>query len=227
MDLYKRLIALQAPAFRDFNAKLIPNIEKGTVLGVKTPELKLLAKELIKNGEAEEFLARLPHQYFEENQIHAFLISEIKDWDKAIAELERFLPYVDNWATCDQMILKVIAKDPERILDKAEEWIHSDHVYTIRFGIGLLMRYFLDEGFREEYLEKVAAIKSEEYYVNMMSAWYFATALAKQYEATLPYFTDNRLDKWVHNKSISKARESYRVSNEHKEILKLLIRKDK
>ncbi len=224
MDIQKQLFELQDFAFRDFNAKLIPNIDKETVIGVRTPQLKALAKELYKSGEYALFLRSLPHKYFEENQLHAFIISLIPDFETAVFELERFLPYVDNWATCDQLVPKAIAKQPERMLGKIELWLASDRVYTVRFAIGLLMRYFLDGRFWAEYLEKVASVRSEEYYINMMIAWYFATALAKQYDAALPYFQKNRLSQWTHNKAIQKARESYRVTDAHKAELKELKR---
>ncbi len=224
MDIQKQLFELQDLAFRDFNAKLIPNIDRKTVIGVRTPQLKVLAKELYKSGEYAPFLRALPHQYFEENQLHAFILSQIPDFETATDELERFLPYVDNWATCDQLVLKAIAKRPERMLDKIEVWLASDRVYTVRFAIGLLMRYFLDGRFSAEYLEKVAAVRSDEYYINMMIAWYFATALAKQYDAALPYFQEKCLSQWTHNKAIQKARESYRVTDAHKAELKGLKR---
>ncbi len=224
MNIVKQLFELQDEKFRDFNAKLIPNIDKETVIGVRTPQLKKYAKELYKSGEYKAFLHTLPHRYFEENQLHAFIISLISDFDTAVFELECFLPYIDNWATCDQLIMKAIAKEPERILGKIDLWLESDKAYTVRFAIGLLMRYFSDEHFECKYLEKVASVESNEYYINMMCAWYFATALAKQYSAALPYFEENKLPKWTHNKAIQKARESYRVTDEHKAILKELKR---
>ncbi len=223
MDIEKELFALQDLKFRDFCARLIPNVDKEKIIGIKTSKLKALAKDMIKRSETEKFLKQLPHKYLEENQIHAFIISEIRELDKTLLELEKFLPYVDNWATCDQLIPKAIAKNPELILEKVDLWLKSNKTYTVRFGMGILMRYFLNERFDKIYLEKVAKVESKEYYINMMSAWYFATALAKQYEETVPYLMEYKLDKWVHNKSISKARESRRVSEEHKEELKKLI----
>ncbi len=222
--LRARLEALRDPAFREFNAKLIPSVPKERILGVRTPALRRMAKELLRSGEADAYLRILPHDLFEENQLHAFILSESRDFDRVTAELSRFLPYVDNWATCDQLIPKAIARTPERILPLAEEWIGSDYPYTVRFAIGLLMRYFLDERFDLAYPDRVAAVQSEEYYVNMMSAWYFATALAKQYDAILPYFKEHRLPAWVHRKAIQKARESYRVSEAHKAELRELLR---
>ncbi len=224
-DIRARLFSLSDEKFRDFNAKLIPNIDKSTVIGVKTPELRKLAKALMKSGEADGFLRRLPHEYFEENQLHAFIISEIRDFDAALSEVERFLPYVDNWATCDQLIVKAFAKAPERLLPKLDEWIASGRTYTVRFAVGLLMRYFLDERFDERYLARVAKIESDEYYVNMMSAWYFATAAAKQYAAVYPYFSEYSLPTWVHNKAIQKSRESFRVTDEHKAELGKLTKR--
>ena len=225
MNIRKQLELLADSQFRDFNAKLIPNINKDTVLGVKTPQLKKLAKELIKSGEYQNFLSILPHDCFEENQLHAFIISEIKDFDMAVLQLEHFLPYIDNWATCDQLVIKAVAKAPEKMLGRIDVWLQSENTYTVRFAIGFLMRYFLDARFDEKYLEKVAGIESDEYYVNMMSAWYFATALAKQYSRTLPYFKNNSLSVWVHNKSIQKARESRRIPEDRKLELKKMIRK--
>ncbi len=222
MDIEKRLFELKDLKFRDFNAKLIPNLDKDTMIGVKTPQLKQLAKELYKRGDYAEFIRSLPHKYFEENQLHAFIISQITDFDIAIYELERFLPYVDNWATCDQLVLKAIAKDPKRILNKIDLWLASEKLYTIRFAIGLLLRYFLDERFDEKHLDKAAAVRSGEYYINMMIAWYFATALAKQWEDSVKYIEEKKLNTWVHNKTIQKARESLRITNEQKEYLKSL-----
>ncbi len=227
-DIRASIFALADEKFRDFNAKLIPNIDKSRVIGVKTPELRSLAKELIKSGDADGFLRRLPHEYFEENQLHAFILSEMRDFDTALFEVERFLPHIDNWATCDQLIVKAFAKEPERLSAKTDEWLASSHTYTVRFAVGLLMRYFLDERFEEKYLDRVAAIKRDEYYINMMLAWYFATAAAKQYEAVYPYFSERRLPTWVHNKAIGKSCESFRVTDAHKsELRKLTIRERK
>ncbi len=225
IDIYARIFALADEKFRDFNAKLIPSVDKSRVVGVKTPKLRNLAKELIKSGGADGFLRRLPHEYFEEDQIHAFIVSEIRDFDKALCEVERFLPYIDNWATCDQLIVKAFAKEPERLLPKLDEWLASEHTYIVRFAVGLLMRYFLDERFEEKYLDRVAEIVSDEYYINMMSAWFFATAAAKQYASVYPYFAENRLTKWVHNKAIGKSRESFRVTDAHKSELRKLVRR--
>lgn len=220
MDIKEELFKLQDNKFGDFNSRLIPGVDRKKVIGVKTPELKRLAKIIVKENIADDFLQQLPHQYFEENQLHAFILSDIKDYDMALSEIERFLPYIDNWATCDQLIPKAIAKNPERILVKAEEWLKSEHTYTVRFAIAIYMRYFLDDRFKMDYLYKIASLKSDEYYVNMMIAWYFATALAKQYDTTISVFEKQLLDKWTHNKAIQKACESLRVSDEHKDVLK-------
>ena len=221
MDVQERLFALRDEKYRDFTAALIPTVPKELIIGVRTPELRKLAKEVFKSGGAEEFLAALSHEYYEEDNLHGFLIEQIKDFELCIAELDRFLPFVDNWASCDGMRPKVLGKHKKELLEHIKGWISSEHTYTIRFGMGMLMCHFLDEDFSPEYLDWVN-IQSEEYYVNMMAAWFYATALAKQYEAVLPYFEEKRLAKWVHNKAIQKARESYRVSKEHKDYLKFL-----
>jgi len=222
MKIQEKLFLMQDTKYRDFNAKLIPNIDKEKMIGIRTPELRKFAKELAKSEEVSIFLKTLPHQYFEENQLHAFLISEMKDYDTVITELAKFLPYVDNWGTCDQLSPKVFKNNPDKLIEEVRKWIHSDKTYTIRFGIGMLMRWYLDEHFKSEYLDLVAEIQSEEYYVNMMRAWYFATALAKQYDDTIRIIEENRLDAWTHNKTIQKARESYRISDGQKEHLKTL-----
>lgn len=220
--IQQELFALQDTAYRDFQSKLIPNVNPETVIGVRTPELRAFAKALVKKGEEVEFLGALPHQYFDENQLHAFILSEIKDYDRCMQETERFLPFIDNWATCDQLSPKVFKKHRQKLLPHIEKWIASEEVYTVRFAIGALMRYFLDDDFDLAYPELVAALRSEEYYVNMMIAWYFATALAKQYESILPYFETQRLDDWTHNKAIQKAVESRRITMQQKEYLKNL-----
>ena len=217
------LFAMQDKAYRDFQVKLIPNIDPESIIGVRTPELRKFAKKLAKNDKMMDFLAELPHRYFDENQLHAFLLSEMKDYTQVLTELERFLPYIDNWATCDQLSPKVFGKHPELIVE-IQKWMASDKPYTIRFGIGMLMRWYLDDNFRPEYLEWVAGVQSGEYYVNMMRAWYFATALAKQYETAVCMIADKRLDVWTHNKTIQKARESFRVSGEQKAYQKSLKR---
>ena len=218
----EELFGLQDKEYGAFSAKLNPTIDPDTVIGVRTPALRKLAKQLIKEDRFKEFLQDLPHDFFDENQLHAFIISEIKDYELCMEELEKFLPYIDNWATCDQMTPKVFKKHKSELLEKVKEWIASQETYIIRFGIKMLMSHFLDDNFDKKYLEMVATIRSEEYYVNMMIAWFFATALAKQYEQTLPYIEEKRLEDWTHNKAIQKAVESNRISAEQKQFLKTL-----
>ena len=222
MDIQQELFALQDLSYRDFHAKLMPTVDKARVIGVRTPKLRAFAKEFGKTEEAKEFLKVLPHQYYEENNLHGFLIEQIKDYPTLIRELNRFLPCIDNWATCDLLTVRVVKKHLDTFTEEVERWLASDHTYTIRFGIGMLMRYYLEEHFSLEYPEKVAKIRSEEYYVNMMTAWFFATALAKQWDAAIPYLEQKRLDPWTHNKTIQKARESYRITPGQKEYLKTL-----
>ena len=224
-EIREELFRLQDMNYRDFQRKLIPTAGKDTVIGVRTPELRKYAKKLVKREEIQTFLTDLPHQYFDENQLHAFIICEIRDYTLCMEEVKRFLPYVDNWATCDQMVPKVFGKKKEDLLEQIKIWIHSDETYTVRYGIGMLMRHFLDTAFDPAYPEMVADLRSEEYYVNMMTAWYFATALAKQYEAILPYIEGEKLDAWTHNKTIQKAVESYRITPEQKTYLKGLRKK--
>ena len=217
-----RLFELKDESYRDFHSALMPTVNKYRIIGVRVPDLRRLAKELHKNGVGDEFIKNLPHTYYEEDNIHAFLIEQIKDFNAALAETDKFLPYIDNWATCDMFSPKIFAKHPDIMLNKSIEWIKSDKTYTVRYGIGMLMRYFLDDNFRPEILEIVSAVRSEEYYVNMMVAWFFATALAKQYEKTVIYLENHFLPVWVHNKTIQKAIESNRISSETKEYLKKL-----
>ena len=221
-EIRQSLFELQDIKYRDFQAKLIPGKDTETMIGVRTPELRKLAKQMLKREDIGEFLRDLPHRYFDEDQLHAFIVSGIKEYGKYMKELRRFLPFVDNWATCDQMSPGVFKKHRPELLAEIREWLGSEHTYTVRFGIGMLMQHFLDEDFDPAYPELVAGVRSEEYYVNMMIAWYFATALAKQYDAVLPYIEGRRLDPWVHNKTIQKAIESYRVSDEQKKYLRSL-----
>lgn len=220
-----RLFEMQDLAYKNFQCKLMPTINPDMVIGVRTPKLRALAKELIKEEGIEEFLNTLPHPYYEENNLHAFLLEQIGDYSRCMERVNEFLPYVDNWATCDMMRPKCFKKHTEELLGEVETWIASSHTYTIRFGIEMLMSFYLNEQFDVTYPEMVAGVKSEEYYVNMMIAWYFATALAKQYETVLPYIEENCLDTWVHNKTIQKAIESNRITKEQKEYLKTLKRK--
>ena len=222
VDIQQELFALQDLSYRDFHAKLMPTVDKARVIGVRTPKLRAFAKEFGKTEEAKEFLKVLPHQYYEENNLHGLLIEQIKDYPTLIRELNRFLPCIDNWATCDLLTVRVVKKHLDTFTEEVERWLASDHTYTIRFGIGMLMRYYLEEHFSLEYPEKVAKIRSEEYYVNMMRARYFATALAKQYEAIFPFLEEKRLDAWTHNKTIQKAIESYRITQEQKVYLRTL-----
>lgn len=222
LKVREKLFQMQDFSYRDFHSGLMPTVDKKMIIGVRTPELRKFAKEFSRTEEAWEFIKVLPHEYYEENNLHGFLIEEIKDYEKCIKELDRFLPYVDNWATCDMCAPKVLKKHLPELEVKIDEWMASGNTYTIRYGIGMLMRFYLDDNFRPEYLEKVADVVSEEYYVKMMVAWYFATALAKQYNAALPYIEEKRLEQWTHNKAIQKAVESRRITKEQKEYLKTL-----
>lgn len=224
-EIRERLFALQDLKYRDFQKKLIPSVDEKTVIGVRTPALRKLAGEYARRPEAEEFLLELPHTYYEENNLHGFILEKRKDFEQCVAEVDAFLPYVDNWSTCDTMSPKVFKKHLPELLPWIRTWIASDRTYTIRYGIGMLMQHYLDEAFDEEYPGLVASVRSEEYYVRMMIAWYFATALAKQYDAALPYVEQNRLDVWTHNKTIQKAVESYRITDEQKAYLRTLRRK--
>ena len=221
-DLNKKLYSLQDMKYRDMQIKIIPTADPKSVIGVRTPELKTMAKELLKAKDYKDFLRELPHVFFEENQLHAFILSGMKDYDECMDELENFLPYIDNWATCDQLSPKIFKKHKEELLEHIKEWIKSDKTYTIRFGVGMLMEHFLDEDYDPQYPEMVAGIRSEEYYVNMMIAWYFATALAKQYESILPFIEEKRLESWTHNKAIQKSVESRRIPDEQKVYLRSL-----
>lgn len=207
---------------KDFNAKLIPNIDKERVIGITVPKLKAFAKLLYKENNYKDFINELPHYYLEENHLHAFIIAEIKDFEECVLQLERFLPYIDNWATCDSLKPMVFKKNKDKLLVKINDWIKSKKTYTIRFAISMLLTHFLDEDFNPTHLQMVANVKSSEYYVNMMKAWYFATALAKQYDSALPYLMDNKLDVWTRNKTIQKAIESYRITKSQKAFLKTL-----
>ena len=221
-NILKSLYALQDTAYRDFNSKLIPNVSSDLFIGVRTPDLKKLAKDMIKSGQSDSFIHNLPHKYFEENQLHAFILSGIKYFDIAVKETERFLPYVDNWATCDQMSPKVFRKNLDVLYKHICKWIKSKDVYSVRFAIKNLMQYFLDDNFDVKYADMVANIKTDEYYINMMRAWYFATAAAKQFDNILPYFYVGKIDEWTRKRSIQKALESFRVSDKNKEKLRSL-----
>ena len=222
MSVREELLALCDEKNADFLARLIPNLPPESILGGRTPELRSLARRLRGTEDAARFLEELPHALLEENQLHAFLIAEIRDYARCLRELERFLPFVDNWATCDGLRPKVFQRHRAELIEPVKRWIDSGETYTVRFGLGMLMTHYLDADFRPEYLDWAASVRSEEYYVNTMVAWYFATALAKQYEAALPYIEKQRLDPWTHNKTIQKAAESFRVPEEHKAYLKTL-----
>ena len=223
MAILSKLLEMQDIKYRDFTSKLIPNITLDSMIGVRLPQVKKLAKELYRSGEYIDFINSLPHTYFEEYHLHCYIISEMKDFEELLIELEKLLPYIDNWSVCDSLRPKCFPKNKEKALIYIKKWLKSEHIYTQRFAIEMLMVHYLDEDFKAEYLDIVSKVKGDDYYLKMMIAWYFATALAKQYEATLPYF-ENKLikDKWTHNKAIQKARESYRVSNDNKAYLKTL-----
>lgn len=226
--IQQHLWELQDKNYRDFHSRLIPNVDKSLIIGVRTPVLRSYAKELLRaakkdmaaQAEIDEFLADLPHRYYDENNLHAFLLEGIKDYEPCLAAVNRFLPYVDNWATCDMMSPKAFAGHPGELETAVKGWLASSDTYAVRFGIGILMRYFLDERFDVRYLDQAAEACCEEYYINMMVAWYFATALAKQYERTLPYLEEQRLPLWTHNKAIQKAIESRRITPEQKAYLR-------
>ncbi|MHB8077352.1 DNA alkylation repair protein [Desulfosporosinus fructosivorans] len=221
-EIRHRLFELQDLKYKEFSCKLMPTVNPETVIGVRTPELRKLAREFSKTSEGSEFLKILPHGYYEENNLHGFLIETLGDYDAAVASIDEFLPYIDNWATCDLISPKIFKKHLPELYEKIKVWLISGRTYTVRFGIGMLMSFYLDEAFRPEMLELVAGIRSEEYYVKMMIAWYFATALAKQYETAVAYIQEQRLEKWTHNKAIQKAVESYRIGDEAKAYLRTL-----
>lgn len=223
LDITKDLFELQDLEYREFHAKLMPNIPKEQIIGVRTPALRAYAKKIAKLPEAKEFIKVLPHTYYEENNLHSALLSLLyRDVEELLEQVEIFLPYVDNWATCDMMSPKAFKKDLPLVYERIKEWIKSDHTYTIRFGVVTLLGFYLDDAFEPEMLDLVAGIKSEEYYVNMAIAWYFSIALVKQYDTTIPYFTTPVLDPWVHNKAIQKAVESLRIDSATKDYLRSL-----
>lgn len=220
--LREALFAMADPAYKEFHAKLIPTVPSNTVIGIRTPQLRKFAVAFGNTPYAIAFVQELPHAYYEENNLHGFLIEKYKDFNRTIDALDSFLPYVDNWATCDLLKPKSFAKNRQSLLPKIRKWIQNDKTYTVRFGINMMMTHFLEEDFRPEYPGEIAAVRSEEYYVNMMIAWYFATALAKQYEAAIPYLETRHMEPWVHNKAIQKAIESRRITPERKEYLRTL-----
>lgn len=220
--LQKQLYEIGDEKYAQFQSKLTPGIDSELFIGVRVPVLRKFAKEFIKLEEAKSFLNELPHKYYDENMLHGLLISEMKDFDEIVVNLDRFLPYVDNWAVCDIMSPKKLKKDKTKLCENIKKWIKSKHLYTCRFGIEMLMSFYLDEDFKPEYLEMVSTIQSNEYYLNMMIAWFFATALAKQWDETIPYIERKALDKWTHNKAIQKAIESYRIDDDKKQYLRKL-----
>ena len=220
-DIRKELLENKDEKYQSFQAGLIPNIPPESIIGVRTPLLRKMAKRIYSEG-AEDFLAHVPHRYFEENQLHFFILSHIRDYGCCVSRVEEFLPYVDNWATCDQGSFPLFAKHKDEILEKIKVWIVSEHAYTVRFAVKLLMQLFLDEDFKDEYAEMAAEVKHEDYYVKMMVSWYFSTALAKQYDRVIPFLEERRLDPWIHRKAIQKAVESYRISEEKTIYLRTL-----
>ena len=226
--IQKELFEMQDLKYRDFHSKLMPTVDKEKVIGVRIPQLRKYASSFLKlssREEINEFMHTLPHQYYEEDNLHAFIIEKIKDYEECINALNAFLTYIDNWATCDMMNPKVLKKEPERLLEQVKVWMKAKETYVVRFAMGCLMNYYLEENFTTECADLVAEVQSEEYYIQMMQAWYFATALAKQYDAVLPYLLEHKLSMWVHNKTIQKAVESYRITTEQKDYLKTLKRK--
>ena len=220
MTITEQLFGLQDVAFGDFQAKLLPTIDRKTIIGVRTPALRKLARQIAKTEAGKEFCSQLPHRYFEENNLHAFIVAQINNYDEAMRQTEILLPHIDNWATCDQFTPTVFKKHHNELLQAIERWIKSSHTYTVRFAIKMLMTFYLDDLFKPEYAQMVANVKSDDYYIKMMIAWYFATALAKQYDTAVDFLTNRSLDPWTHNKAIQKAIESYRITNVQKETLK-------
>lgn len=224
-SIVQRLFALQDVTYQAFQCKLMPTVDPNVVIGVRMPDLRRLTKQLRNTPESQEFLFRLPHTYYEENNLHGLLLCEDADYSHTIEELERFLPYVDNWATCDLLAPKAFRKHPEPLPQQVFQWLQAEHPYTVRFGLGVLLRFYLDDWFQPCYLDWAAQVNWEEYYVKMMVAWYFAEALVKQPEAALPYLLEHRLSPWIHNKTIQKATESFRITPEQKQFLRTLRRK--
>ena len=222
MTVYKRLLEVKDDEYKEFQAKLVPNIPAENIIGVRTPQMRAIAKDVFNSPERDDFLNELPHKYYEENLVHFFVIALIKDFDECVREVEKFLPFVDCWPVSDQATPESFKKNHDKLLPYIKKWIDSDEVYTARFGMRMLMNEYLGDDFKEEYLELVASKKGDDYYLKMMIAWYFATALAKRYDESVKYIEERRLDEWVHKKAIQKAIESYRVTDEHKEYLRSL-----
>ncbi len=224
-EVETRLFEMQDLQYKSFHSKLMPTVNPDKIIGVRIPELRKFAKDFAKSSEAGKFLENLPHSYYEEDNLHAFVIEQIRDYDETVKQLDRFLPFVDNWVTCDMMTPKSFAKNKEKLIKKIDFWLALKHTYAVRFAVNMLMKFYLDDNFKEEYLRKVVAIQSDEYYINMVRAWYFATALAKQWDFAIKIIEENRLDEWTHNKTIQKSVESYRITKEQKEYLKKMKRK--
>lgn len=221
-EIQEKLFEHKDEKYHDFHCKLMPTVATDVVIGVRTPDIRKLGKLYAKNEKIDIFLSSLPHTYYEENNLHSCIIADIKDYEGCIKQVKKFLPYIDNWATCDMMTPKCFKKNPDKLMEEIKVWISSENTYTVRFGIRMIMCFYLEDSFRKEYLDMVAGIKSEEYYINMMIAWFFATALAKQYAYAVQYIENNILDKWTHNKTIQKAIESYRITDEQKNYLRSL-----
>ena len=221
-EIQNQLFALADARYRDFHSRLIPTVSKEKIIGVRTPSLRALARQYRGTDAAAEFMSVLPHRFYEEDNLHVCFLEQLLDYDELIVQLERFLPYIDNWATCDMLRPKIFKKHTEKLIRNIKKWLTSDRIYTVRFGMGMLMAFYLNDAFKPEYPELVCLVRSDEYYIKMMTAWYFATALSKQYDAVLPYLEQKRLDTWTHNKTIQKAVESYRITPEQKAYLKKL-----
>lgn len=220
-----KLFEMQDLQYKAFHSKLMPTVNPDKIIGIRVPALRKFAKKISKTEEAKFFLQCLPHTYYEEDNLHAFLIEQIKDYQSVIDELNRFLPFVDNWATCDSLTPKIFSGHTDKLIGEIRKWMKSEHIYTVRFAVNMLMKFYLDGNFKEEYLREVADIKADEYYVKMVQAWYFATALAKQWDSAVIYISENKLEEWVHNKTIQKAVESCRINEKQKEYLKKQKRK--
>ncbi len=221
-EIQKKLFEMQDLSYRDFHSRLMPETDKEKVIGVRTPELRKFAKQLCGTPEAQKFLSQLPHRYYEEDNLHAFLVEQITDYNEVISKLDEFLPLVDNWATCDMMKPKTFKNHLPKLKEKCFEWIESEHTYTVRFGIVMLMTHYLENEFDISIPKRISQIRSEEYYIKMAVAWYFATALSKRYDEILPFIVNHKLDPWTHNKTIQKAKESYRITPEQKNQLNKL-----
>lgn len=221
-EIREHILSLADESYKTFHSKLMPTVDSSKIIGVRTPALRKFAMVVYKSAEYRDFLADLPHKYYEEDNLHGFLIEKIKDFDECIVELEKLLPHIDNWATCDMLRPKVLKNEPEKLFGYIRKWLKSDEVYIVRYAIGCLLSYYLDENFNREHLALVADVRSEEYYINMMISWYFATALAKQYDSAVVYLEERKLPEWVHRKTIQKAVESYRISDDTKAYLRTL-----